>query len=445
MADGADAFCRPDQPFFQTPFAKADVQNKAIEATNHYFTSVKGGQAARPDPHPLPHNIVTARNLSGADLARGEVLEFSEFALTTDLRPNELWYLGVAPTGNTRRRWGVALYPVKDDQYGDFLIAGTAVAKVNVTSNSHRFATPQIGETMLQSSAVGPVQLFHMPAGAVGEKECAIVIDAPRVLKGIATVTAAGLPACDLWAGPSADPTTLYNMPSMDSTNVLAPMEDADGRHEIYNASAGNTIYNPTPFHYENGYIGISSAQVHVRESNGYWLVERPRDWSPHAAFTTLTGGSTADFGTSGPQPFGRVAESTGGPVTITCPVLECMFRVTWHVNATFTFSPTKATWQVYSNLSFGGSGSGSTGTAPGHRTSGIIDRYTSVTASTVLVAGSPVNVLHSGVRIVHSGICICRLSEGNTLSLATSEAGYGAGSIAPSAVQYDLLIEPMF
>ena len=72
MADGADAFCRPDQPFFQTPFAKADVQNKAIEATNHYFTSVKGGQATRPEKHPTVIGHRAAERASRRSLGEGQ-------------------------------------------------------------------------------------------------------------------------------------------------------------------------------------------------------------------------------------------------------------------------------------------------------------------------------------------------------------------------------------
>ena len=176
MADGADSFCRPDQPFFQTPFAKASVQNRALEATNYYHASIKGGVAQKASRHPADHSVVQIRNNTGANRRRGDVVEITGYLLTA-LDPDALWFAGGTPT-LANPGWGIYRRPTKATEIGDCHVAGACIAYVNVIEAGHKYAELGNGQTVLQSATIGPVRILYKPSGT-GEKECAVLIGAP--------------------------------------------------------------------------------------------------------------------------------------------------------------------------------------------------------------------------------------------------------------------------
>src|SRR5262245_24742246 len=118
-------------------------------------------------------NVVNAKNTSGADRRKGEILEFSGSPLN-DFKDGLLWLNGEQP--QHAKSFGVLLQAVPNGKFQDCQVSGVCSALVNVTDTNHEYAAPRNSNAVLQSGAVGPVRILHKPSGT-GEKTCVVRLE----------------------------------------------------------------------------------------------------------------------------------------------------------------------------------------------------------------------------------------------------------------------------
>jgi hypothetical protein len=156
-------------PSSAAPTTSAGWINSVSEAAEWYEKNIRLGQysptGAALDP------LVQVQNKTGADLARGSVVQLGA-SLLDEVDRDSLWFEGDVYSDGVV---AILIDPVADDEIGDAKTVGTAVALVNVTSTGHKFAAPTAGETVLQSATEGPVQILGTIV-ETGEQECAVLI-----------------------------------------------------------------------------------------------------------------------------------------------------------------------------------------------------------------------------------------------------------------------------
>lgn len=114
-------------------------------------------------------NDLRVLNDTGSTLSRfGIVRVAAPFIGTDDNEPEAFAnpnVTGLAPLGNDFA-WGVMQEPLADGAVGKVRLAGVTWARVNVTSESHRFARPVAGSlTTLVSSSLGGAPILTKPSG----------------------------------------------------------------------------------------------------------------------------------------------------------------------------------------------------------------------------------------------------------------------------------------
>lgn len=113
------------------------------------------------------------KNTTGANLPVGSVLEIST-SLFTESKPRAKWFEGIEPTVPTL--WpAVLLFPTPADKILDAKLHGVVSALVNVTDTSHESCYVKQGETVLQSTESGPIQILFKPTGT-GELTCDVLL-----------------------------------------------------------------------------------------------------------------------------------------------------------------------------------------------------------------------------------------------------------------------------
>ena len=152
----------------------ADDWNNARAAGADYAQrrALGGGRDTRPSQH-VSHVIAKVKNNTGADRARGDVLELGDYLLT-DSDNHTPWFEGETPD-TTRLSFAILQEPIKEDEIGKAYTAGVGFAVVNVTDAAHKFAYVKSGEHKLQSATGGNVRILHKPSGT-GDKDCMVQI-----------------------------------------------------------------------------------------------------------------------------------------------------------------------------------------------------------------------------------------------------------------------------
>ncbi len=151
------------------PTTSAGWINSVSEVAEWYEKNIRLGRSSSPAGGAEP--LVQVQNTTGADLARGSVVELGA-GLLDEIDREFLWYEGNEYSDGVL---AILVDPIEDDLIGPARTLGAAVALVNVTSTSHRFAAPAAGETVLQSATEGPVQILGT-LSTTGEQECAVLI-----------------------------------------------------------------------------------------------------------------------------------------------------------------------------------------------------------------------------------------------------------------------------
>ena len=154
------------------PFrVKADTWNELVDVAAERRAARLGG----PGPVPLsalrPACVVLVLNDTGADRVAGDVLAVGDAETDLANAPRDV---NVSPTfaaavpASTADAVGVLMEDVPDGEYGRAAVQGVVLAKVNVTSTSHKYAAPTASQVYLTSSnTFGPVALLGTP-GSTG-------------------------------------------------------------------------------------------------------------------------------------------------------------------------------------------------------------------------------------------------------------------------------------
>lgn len=129
------------------------------------------GTAPLSIPAPRSTDMIKCRNSSGVDLVSGNVLEIDDHEPTEDLTRRTMYFTGITPTGPSVP-FGVLLRAIPNTDIGDLQCSGVCVALVNVTDATHRFGQTN-ASAVLQSAAIGPVELLWKPAGT-GQAACLV-------------------------------------------------------------------------------------------------------------------------------------------------------------------------------------------------------------------------------------------------------------------------------
>ncbi len=150
----------------------ADDWNAMLDAVD----AVK--RMARPRPvrgaSATDRDIVVVANASGSTVARGEVLGLDDVLVTPaadeDGFVRNPMFSGVTPAAGAHEgRFAVMVGPAGDGLLGRGVVAGTVVAKVNVSNANHALAEIANGSTVLASAEHGSARILWKPSGT-GEK-----------------------------------------------------------------------------------------------------------------------------------------------------------------------------------------------------------------------------------------------------------------------------------
>jgi hypothetical protein len=164
--ESSEGKASPGKPF-KPP--KAEIWNSMIDAGNAF----RNGQLSNGVPdrtRPRHTDIIKVKNNSGADRARGEILAFTNKAIT-DLSDEHIWLLGSAITECDY--FGILKEPIANQDIGDCQVSGCCLATIDVVVASHTRAKVVAGQYLLESSSDGPIDILYKPTGT-GELECVV-------------------------------------------------------------------------------------------------------------------------------------------------------------------------------------------------------------------------------------------------------------------------------
>ena len=150
-----------------------DVYDDIYDVVNDYKRRRQLGNQ-KPPPHtPRNYSKVKVKNVTGGDLRRGEIVEFTDFLLT-ELEQDYLWFEGSTPD-LTKCGWGITLKPIPSTEIDEVLCLGVCIAYVNILDETHQYAVRN-ASLVLQSAATGPVKILHKPTGGTPpeERECVV-------------------------------------------------------------------------------------------------------------------------------------------------------------------------------------------------------------------------------------------------------------------------------
>lgn len=143
------------------------------ELAAEYILSRKHlGDPARQSVDHADSNIVMVRNLAGADLVRGSVVELGDFIVTED-PINSLWFEGNEP--DTTRPFAILRRATPEDKIDEAQLSGVVIARVDVQDVDHQYAIVVSGETVLDSATWGPIRLLS-PADGAGVQDMAVCL-----------------------------------------------------------------------------------------------------------------------------------------------------------------------------------------------------------------------------------------------------------------------------
>lgn len=170
--------------------------NRVVDGADVYQNREARGVAPPPRPAWLSNyqTIAGARNDTGANLRRGDVVEFATDVLLLELSNDEP-YLSAQTPDLTRAGWGIMLDPAlhqtsTTQDVGRCLINGVCLANVAISSPLHRYARREAGRRVLVSADRGAVKILQTGgelADEAGVKQCLahIVDDTPLWYFGI--------------------------------------------------------------------------------------------------------------------------------------------------------------------------------------------------------------------------------------------------------------------
>lgn len=236
MADRA----HPGQRFRQSPFFRADVQNRVLEATESYQEQKKLGTAIPPPGFKVRDSgKLMVKNITGATLAAGSCLQLGAMLLNAATQFNDAtpWMEGDTPADPATARFCITREPLNDDKIGEAFGSGVCVALVDVLDTDHTHATPVASATVMNSATSGPCEILS-PLSSTGEQLVWVRIgnDGPFAYGGL-YLTGGSFPL-------DATPQRIYFDTAMPCSGVTA--NTAEGRLTVQRAGVYAFDFNGT-------------------------------------------------------------------------------------------------------------------------------------------------------------------------------------------------------
>jgi hypothetical protein len=158
------------------------LHNRFVDATN-LVEQWRLGQGKTPLRGGPSQTSVRVKNLVGADLSRGSVVELGTYLPTVDtdtaIDPSTLWLQGNEYAANGR--FGVVRDALKQNAFGECQLIGACLARVDFTDTAHRFCRPKVGETYFETSGnAGPVLILAKPSTGTGVQEAIVDLSPGR-------------------------------------------------------------------------------------------------------------------------------------------------------------------------------------------------------------------------------------------------------------------------
>ena len=149
----------------------AKAYNRFVDAARAHHEHDQGRDAR---PVTSATGIVRVRNQSGQPRGRFDVLGLSGPIISPDANldhfKSRIAFDGVTPTSGHRSKFAILLEPLKEGAIGKGIVAGVTVARIDVESTDHGFASVDPGEPgHLKSASVGAAQILWREEGS-GEK-----------------------------------------------------------------------------------------------------------------------------------------------------------------------------------------------------------------------------------------------------------------------------------
>lgn len=152
------------------------------DAARDYRERRRLGEGSRPPTDPNDPTIVYVSNDTGADRARGEILEIGNYLLTRSPDEFGMWFSGGLRSG--AKPCGILLHDLKDGKIGPLRIAGLAIAAVDVLDEDHTHAYAKSNDANPQSNFGGPLEFVFKPSGT-GLKTCVVRFCCPQITRKI--------------------------------------------------------------------------------------------------------------------------------------------------------------------------------------------------------------------------------------------------------------------
>src|SRR4051794_23423062 len=120
------------------PLAQTNTLNSILHSADDFERRRVGDQGSGRREYRNPC-VAKVKSSSGADRRRGEILEFSDFAIDDgEAEQNNLWFIGGNPL--MANGFGILSRAIPSNEIDDCQIVGVCFALVNMVSASHKYA-----------------------------------------------------------------------------------------------------------------------------------------------------------------------------------------------------------------------------------------------------------------------------------------------------------------
>lgn len=149
----------PGQSYLSNPLVRdSATANGLIDVLDHYRRTELGNGGTPNKGGALSPCEIKIR--APADLDAGSIVEIGEYYLD-EMDAANLWFQGVSSSSSTDH-FCITRFAAKEDSLVKAIVDGCCMARVNVSSTSHRYAIP--GSGTLSSAAAGPMWIMTTPA-----------------------------------------------------------------------------------------------------------------------------------------------------------------------------------------------------------------------------------------------------------------------------------------
>lgn len=172
---------QPGDKLSTSPMNDAAFVNHVIDLVNHWQRGLLLNAPRGVNTHGDDNNIITVRNLTGADLAMGEVVKLGDYLLNSD-EPKQRWYEALAVDTTFAIGYAVMYGPLPEDEIGRAYVSGMCPMRYT-------------GTTPTRGDYIGPKpSSASMEIGYPGFAEVSDVVDSddPKLvqatIRGITTL-----------------------------------------------------------------------------------------------------------------------------------------------------------------------------------------------------------------------------------------------------------------